>query len=107
MIKEYFLLKEELEKFGNIKDIKTKLGYPKDENIISSVFNEIFYGPDLFKRQFKKNPTHYLDKPFINNDKIIIKEKTIQDLSKEFNGKLILMSGRSKVAAEFTLNETF
>ena len=100
-------VEKELEKFGNIKDIKTKLGYPKDDNIISSVFNEIFYGPDLFKRQFKKNPSHYLDKPFINNDKIIIKEKTIQDLSKVFNGKLILMSGRSKVAAEFTLNELF
>ncbi len=100
-------VERELEKFGNIEDIKTKLGYPKDDNIISSVFNEIFYGPDLFKKQFNKNPTHYFDKPFINNDKIIIKEKTIQDLSKEFDGKLILISGRSKVAAEFTLNELF
>jgi phosphoglycolate phosphatase-like HAD superfamily hydrolase len=100
-------VERELEKFGDIEDIKTKLGYPKDENIISSVFNEIFYGPDLFRKQFNKNPTYYFDNPFINNDKIIIQEKTIQDLSKEFNGKLILISGRSKVAAEFTLNGLF
>ena len=41
----------------------------------------------------------------IRNDKIIIKEKTIQQLSKEFGGRLVLISGRSKVAAYFTLNK--
>ncbi len=97
-------VENELEKLGDIEDIKIKLEYPKDDNIISRVFNEIFYGPDLFKEQFKKNSKYYFDKPLINNDKIIIKEKTIQNLSKVFNGKLILISGRSRVAAHFTLN---
>ncbi|MER5175583.1 MAG: HAD-IA family hydrolase [Candidatus Nitrosocosmicus sp.] len=97
-------VENELEKLGDIENIKIKLGYPKDDNIISTVFNEIFYGPDLFRKQFNRNPKYYFDKPLINKDKIIIKEKTIQDLSKEFNGKLILISGRSKVASYFTLN---
>ncbi|MDQ6723757.1 MAG: HAD-IA family hydrolase [Thermoproteota archaeon] len=96
-------VENELEKLGDIENIKIKLGYPKDDNIISTVFNEIFYGPDLFRKQFNKNPKYYFDKPLINNDKILIKEKTIRYLSKEFNGKLILISGRSKVAAYFTL----
>ncbi|MBA3749635.1 MAG: HAD-IA family hydrolase [Nitrosopumilus sp.] len=98
-------IEKELEKIGDIENIKIKLGYPKDDNIISTVFNEIFYGPDLFRKQFNKKPKYYFDKPLINNDKIIIKEKTIQDLSKEFNGKLILVSGRSKIASYFTLNK--
>jgi phosphoglycolate phosphatase-like HAD superfamily hydrolase len=96
-------VENQLEKLGDIKDIKIKLQYPKENNIISTVFNEIFYGPDLFKRQFKKNSKSYFGEPLINNDKIIIKEKTLQKLSKEFNGKLILISGRSRVAAHFTL----
>ena len=96
-------VENQLEKLGDIKDIKIKLQYPKENNIISTVFNEIFYGPDLFKRQFKKNSKSYFGEPLINNDKIIIKEKTLQKLSKEFNGKLILISGRSRVAAYFTL----
>lgn len=97
-------VENELEKLGDIENIKIKLGYPKDDNIISTVFNEIFYGPDLFRKQFNRNPKYYFGKPLINKDKIIIKEKTIQDLSKEFDGKLILISGRSKVASYFTLN---
>ena len=97
-------LEKELKKLGNIENIQKQLGYPKDDNIISTVFNEIFYGPDLFKKQFNKKPKYYFDKPLINNDKIMIKEKTIKELSKEFNGKLILISGRSKIAAHFTLN---
>lgn len=97
-------VENELEKLGNIEDIKTRLEYPKDDNIISTVFNEIFYGPILFKEQFKKNPKHYFGKPLINNDKVIIKEKTIRNLSREFNGKLILISGRSRVASFFSLN---
>jgi len=97
-------VENELGKLGNIEEIKNKLGYPKDDNIISTVFNEIFYGPYLFKKQFNKNPKYYFSKPLISNDKIIIKEKTIQQLSKEFGGKLVLISGRSKVAAYFTLN---
>jgi HAD superfamily phosphatase len=41
----------------------------------------------------------------IQNIILIIKEKTIKDLSKKFNGKLILISGRSKIAANFTLQK--
>jgi phosphoglycolate phosphatase-like HAD superfamily hydrolase len=92
-----------LEELGDIKDIKIYLQYPNENNIISTVFNEIFYGQDLFKKQFKKNSKSYFGEPLINNDKIIIKEKTLQNLSKEFNGKLILISGRSRVATYFTL----
>jgi HAD superfamily phosphatase len=98
-------VENELERLGRIENIKVQLGYPKDDNIISTVFNEFFYGPDLFKKQFNKDPKYYFDKPLIYNDKLIIKEKTIKDLSKKFNGKLILISGRSKIAANFTLNK--
>ncbi|MGN6613828.1 MAG: HAD family hydrolase [Candidatus Nitrosocosmicus sp.] len=97
-------VEDELKKLGNIEEIKNKLGYPKENNIISTVFNEIFYGPDLFRKQFNKNPQYYFNKPLIGNDRLIIKKETIQEISREFNGKLILISGRSKIAAYFTLN---
>jgi len=98
-------VEKELEKYGKIEDIIIKLNYPKEDNIISTIFNEIFYGPELFRMQFKKDPKYYFDEPLIKNDKLIIHESTIKDLSKKFNGNLILISGRSKISAYFTLND--
>ena len=97
-------VEKELEKYGNIENVKIKLGYPKEDNIISTIFNEIFYGPELFKMQFKKESKYYFDEPLIKNDKLIVLESTIKYLFEKFNGNLILISGRSKISAYFTLN---
>ena len=35
-------VEKELERLGRIENIKNQLGYPKDDNIISTVFNEFF-----------------------------------------------------------------
>ncbi len=104
-------VEKELEKRGDIRNIINDLRYPgcvdyddnADDNKISRLFNEIFYGPVLFKKQFNKEPRHYFDKPLISHDIVIIKEETIRLLSQKINGNLGLITGRSKVASYFTL----
>lgn len=103
-------VEKELESMGDIRTIINELSYPDraddeddDENMITTLFNEIFYGPVLFKEQFNREPKYYFEKPLISNDKLIIKEKSIKKLSQRFNGNLGLISGRSKVASYFTL----
>lgn len=99
-------LEKELGRDADIQDIKEKLNYPNGtEDIISSRFNEIFYGSKLFKQQFKKEPMRYFDDPLIDNDIVIIKEETVRLLSQKFSGNLGLISGRSKVASYFTLGK--
>lgn len=97
-------VEKELEKIGNITSITKELRYPSDGDTISTLFNEIFYGPILYKKRFNKEPIYYFDEPLINKDILIIKESTIRLLSKKFNGNLGLISGRSKIASYFTLN---
>ncbi len=97
-------VEKELEKIGNITSITKELRYPSDDDTISTLFNEIFYGPILYKKRFNKEPIYYCEEPLINKDILIIKESTISLLSKKFNGNLGLISGRSKIASYFTLN---
>ena len=97
-------VEKELEKIGNITSITKELRYPSDGDTISTLFNEIFYGPILYKKRFNKEPIYYCEEPLINKDILIIKESTISLLSKKFNGNLGLISGRSKIASYFTLN---
>lgn len=99
-------VERELEKIKSIKNLKKELKYhERDDNPITTTFNEIFYGPDLFKKQFEKNSQFYFDLPFIENDALIIKEDTLKSLSKLCNGNLVLISGRSKVASYHTLDK--
>lgn len=97
-------VEKELEKIGDIQSIKSKLKYNNKDDIISTIFNEIFYGPELFKKQFNRTPKYYFNEPFITNDILLIEESTIQYLSDLFKGNLVLVSGRSKVASYFTLD---
>jgi phosphoglycolate phosphatase-like HAD superfamily hydrolase len=99
-------LEKELERDSDIQNIKEKLNYPYGtEDIISSRFNEIFYGSELFKEQFKREPMRYFDARLIDKDIVIIKEETVKLLSQKFSGNLGLISGRSKVASYFTLGK--
>ena len=68
-------VEKELEKIGNITSITKELRYPSNGDTISTLFNEIFYGPILYKKRFNKEPIYYFDKPLINKDILIIKEK--------------------------------
>jgi len=76
---------------------------PAGKSVIATVFDELFYGPELFKKLHGTEPRFYYGKPLIENDELVITRKTMDLLSRKFNGNLAIVSGRSELAAEYSL----
>lgn len=89
-----------------IKNLKKLLCYPADagkSSVIATVFDELFYGPRLFKKLHNREPKFYFGMPLIENDKVVITRRTMNLLARRFSGNLAVVSGRSKLAAEYSL----
>ena len=93
----------------NVHKILDYLNYPGHvgDSIISTVFDEFFYGQDLFFKRYGIKSKYYFGKPFIENDKIVITDNTIRKIKERFNGKTAMVSGRSKIAAAYALDHKF
>lgn len=90
---------------SRIEDLKKLLDYPAPvgKSIIATVFDEFFYGPKLFRRLHDFKPKFYFGKPLIENDRLVVTRKTVDFLTSKFNGNVAIVSGRSKLAAEHSL----
>jgi len=89
-----------------IKNLKKLLDYPAPagkSSVIATVFDELFYGPELFKQLHNLEPRFYFGKPLIENDRLVITRRTMDLLASRFSGNLAVVSGRSKLAAEYSL----
>jgi HAD superfamily phosphatase len=89
-----------------IKNLKELLDYPAPagkRSVIATVFDELFYGPELFKKLHNLDPRFYFGKPLIENDRLVITRRTMDHLARRFGGNLAVVSGRSKLAAEYSL----
>ncbi len=90
-----------------IEQWKEQLNYPAPvkESMLARVFDELFYGPELFRKQNNLEPKYWKrgNKPLIENDRISVSGKTMKKLHEMFGGNLAIVSGRSRVAAEYSL----
>ena len=93
----------------NIDKIRDYLNYPGKvgDSIVSTVFDEFFYGQELFFKRYKIKSKHYFGKPLIENDRIVITDNTTRKLIERFNSKIAMVSGRSKIAAAYALENKF
>jgi phosphoglycolate phosphatase-like HAD superfamily hydrolase len=85
---------------------KKVLNYPAPikDSMLARVFDELFYGPELFREQDHLEPKYWAGgRPFIKNDRISVSVKTMKELHRMFNGSLAVVSGRSRLAAEYSL----
>lgn len=95
--------------FKNIDKILDYLNYPGKvgDSIVSTIFDEFFYGQELFLKRYKIKSKYYFGKPLIENDRIVITDNTIRKLIERFNSKIAMVSGRSKIAAAYALDNKF
>ena len=93
-----------LEKLTDISDIKTKLNYPgrHGENPLYVVFDQFFYGPDLFLKLFKKESI-FSEKGLIENDKVIVTTELLSQLKKKFDEKISIITGRGLESIKYPL----
>jgi phosphoglycolate phosphatase-like HAD superfamily hydrolase len=93
-----------LASFG-IEKWKRKLAYPAPvkDSVLARVFDELFYGPELFRKQNSLEPKYSRGRPLIKNDRLVVSGQTMKRLHMMFCGKLAIVSGRSRVAADYSL----
>src|SRR5688500_3033771 len=90
----------------NIDKILDYLNYPGKvgDSIVSTVFDEFFYGQELFLERYKIKSKYYFGKPLIENDRIVITDNTVRKLIERFNDKIAMVSARSKNTAAYYLD---
>lgn len=91
-----------------IEKWKKLLAYPApvNDSMLARVFDELFYGPELFKKQNNLEIRYWAGgRPLIKNDKISVSVRTMKRLHEMFGGNLAIVSGRSKLAAEYSLRQ--
>src|SRR5918911_4187338 len=105
---EKFLASSFISSFNdNTQKLKELLAGPVGKSFVATVFDEIFYGPELFRKRHGFEPKYYFGKPLIEKDKLVATRSTINAISDIFNGNIAIVSGRSKLAAEYSLGSIF
>jgi len=101
----YLSVEKFLARYG-IEKWKKLLAYPAPvkESMLARVFDEFFYGPKLFRKQNHLEPKYWTGgRPLIKNDRLAVSAKTMKKLHKMIGGNLAMVSGRSRLAAEYSL----
>lgn len=101
----YLSVEKFLASYG-IEKWKKLLTYPApvNDSMLARVFDELFYGPELFRKQNRMEPKYWSGgRPLIKNDRLTVSIKTMKKLHELFGGNLAIVSGRSRLAAEYSL----
>lgn len=93
----------------DISDIKIKLAYPGErlKNPLSSIFDEIFYGEELFTKLYHQKPKFFNYEGLIENDIVLIDKNFLDELHKKFQDNIAIVTGRGLLSASHSLKELF
>jgi HAD superfamily hydrolase (TIGR01548 family) len=93
----------------DLSDIKLKLGYPdkRFESPLSSIFDEMFYGKELYIHLYKRKPQFFSGKGLIENDKVLINKNLLDELHKKFKNNISIVTGRGHLSASHSLKKLF
>ena len=93
-----------IESQTQIDEVKYQLSYPgkHHENKLYRIFDQIFYGPELYEKLFK-NKSSFLKPGLIENDFLIINNSLISKLKKRFDSKISIVTGRGKDSVKYSL----
>ena len=95
-----------LESQTDISEIKNQLSYPgtHHDNTLYQIFDQIFYGPELYKKLFDKD-SNFLEPGLIEQDDVIINNSLLELLEKKFNSKIAMVTGRGKESVNYSLKD--
>ena len=93
-----------IEKLVDISDIKNKLSYPGThlDNPLYQIFDQLFYGPELYLKLFNKS-SQFSEPGLIENDIVIVNKLLLEKLEKKFTSKISIISGRGKESIRYSL----
>ena len=90
----------------DISEIKNQLSYPgtHHDNPLYQIFDQLFYGPELYKKLFDKD-SKFSEPGLIEQDDIILNNSLLELLEKKFNSKIAMVTGRGKESVSYSLKE--
>ena len=93
-----------LKKQTNISEIIAKLSYPgtHKENILYQIFDQLFYGPELYLKLFN-TVSRFSDVGLIENDDVIFNDELSVKLQKKFGKQISMVTGRGKESVNYSL----
>lgn len=93
----------------DVSDIRQKLAYPgkKFQNPLSSIFDEMFYGSELYEQLYKRKPQFFHGLGLIENDVVLLNEDLIAKLHQRFDKKIAIVTGRGNLSAKHSLKDLF
>ncbi len=93
----------------DVSDIKQKLAYPgkKFHNLLSSIFDEIFYGSELYEQLYKRKPQFFHGLGLIENDVVLLNKDLVAKLRNRFDKKIAIVTGRGNLSAKHSLKDLF
>ena len=81
-----------------------RLAYPGRDSMVQEIFDQIFYGPELYRSVFGQDSQ--FDKPgLIENEKVLLDDALSESLQKRFGQKMALVTGRGYDSARHTLGD--
>ena len=88
----------------DISEIIEQLSYPglHKDNILYQIFDQLFYGPELYSKLFK-NTSKFSESGLIENDIVIFNNNLSDKLENKFNKQISMVTGRGKESVKYSL----
>ena len=88
----------------DISEIIKQLSYPGShkDNILYQIFDQLFYGPELYSKLFK-NTSKFSESGLIENDIVIFNNDLSDKLENKFNKQISMVTGRGKESVKYSL----
>lgn len=88
----------------DVSDVLDRLAYPGRASVVQEIFDQIFYGPELYRSVFGKDSQ--FGKPgLIENERVLLDDALSESLQKRFGKKMALVTGRGYDSAKHTLGD--
>ena len=88
----------------DLMEIKSKLDYENSRKVsyLHRIFNQLFYGPELYEEIFNEKSQFY-DEPLIDLDDIVLDNNLMSKLKNRFGAKISTVTGRGKFAFSYSM----
>jgi len=90
----------------DISEIIKQLSYPGShkDNILYQIFDQLFYGPELYSKLFK-NTSKFSEPGLIENDVVIFNNELADKLGNKFHNQISMVTGRGKESVKYSLKQ--
>jgi HAD superfamily hydrolase (TIGR01548 family) len=88
----------------DMSDVVARLKYPGTSSVVQEVFDQLFYGPDLYKK-IAGRESRFTEPGLIERENILLDGATREWLTRKFGPRIGMVTGRGRESARHTLGD--